>query len=120
MGIELMELPAPQNKEGNVLIKTTRTLVSKGTESAIVKFGKASFYEKAKQKPEKFKSLLNSLKSNGLIQTIETVKNTLDKYIALGYCNCGVVLDSKVNGTPIWLLRFPLVATTTYFSLKTA
>ena len=101
LGISLMEFPAPRNKKGNVLIKTTKTLVSKGTESTIVQFGNASFYEKAKQRPEKIIQLVNSLKSNGLIKTINNVKNSIDQFIALGYCNCGVVIDSDVVGINI-------------------
>ena len=98
LGIKLMDLPAPKNKKGNVLIKTTKTLVSKGTESTIVEFGNASFYEKVKQRPEKIKQLIKSLKSNGLIKTFDNVKNSIDQYIALGYCNCGIVVESDVVG----------------------
>ena len=46
---ELAELPAPKVKSGQVLIKTTRSLVSLGTERMLVEFGKASLIEKARQ-----------------------------------------------------------------------
>ena len=39
LGVDLMEMPAPINAPGHVLIRTTRTLVSKGTESKLVEFG---------------------------------------------------------------------------------
>ena len=39
LGVDLMEMPAPINEPGHVLIRTTRTLVSKGTESKLVEFG---------------------------------------------------------------------------------
>ena len=38
----LEEIPAPQVKNGQVLIKTTRTLVSLGTERMLVEFEKAN------------------------------------------------------------------------------
>ena len=40
-------LPAPVVKDGHVLIKTSRSLVSLGTEKMLVEFGKASIIEKA-------------------------------------------------------------------------
>ena len=51
----LEEVPAPLVKPGSVLIKTTRSLVSLGTERMLVEFGKASFIEKARQQPDKVK-----------------------------------------------------------------
>ena len=44
----LEEVPVPMVKSGNVLIKTTKTLVSLGTEKMLVEFGKANFIQKAK------------------------------------------------------------------------
>ena len=44
----LEELPVPMVKAGSVLIKTTKTLVSLGTEKMLVEFGKANFLQKAK------------------------------------------------------------------------
>jgi len=43
---ELTELPAPTVKKGQVLIQTTRSLVSLGTERMLVEFGKASLSQK--------------------------------------------------------------------------
>ena len=46
---ELAEVPAPQVKRGQVLIKTTRSLVSLGTERMLVEFGKASLIQNKEQ-----------------------------------------------------------------------
>ena len=40
----LEEVPVPIVKSGNVLIKTTKTLVSLGTEKMLVEFGKGQLY----------------------------------------------------------------------------
>lgn len=45
----LEKVPIPQVKSGCVLIKTTRTLVSLGTERMLVEFGKANLVDKARQ-----------------------------------------------------------------------
>ena len=43
----LEEVPVPKLKDGAILIKTSRTLVSIGTERMLVDFGKANFIQKA-------------------------------------------------------------------------
>ena len=53
----LEEVPVPNVKAGSVLIKTTRTLVSLGTERMLVEFGKANLIDKARQQPDKVKQV---------------------------------------------------------------
>ena len=76
-----------------LIIKTTKSLVSIGTERMLVEFGKANYIEKAKQQPEKIKMLIDKMKSDGLIPTIHTVFNKLDQPLPLGYCNVGKVVE---------------------------
>ncbi|MBN1252711.1 MAG: bi-domain-containing oxidoreductase [Bacteroidales bacterium] len=89
---ELAEIPAPIIKKGHILIKTTRSLVSLGTEKMLVEFGKASLIEKARQQPDKVKMVLDKIKAEGLMPTIETVFNKLEQPLPLGYCNVGKVI----------------------------
>ena len=44
----LEEVPVPRVKSGSVLIQTTRTLVSLGTERMLVDFGKGKFHPESK------------------------------------------------------------------------
>lgn len=88
----LEEVPAPQVSRGKVLIQTTRTLVSLGTERMLVEFGKASYLEKARQQPDKVKQVLDKIKTDGLIPTYESVVNKLNQPMPLGYCNVGKIL----------------------------
>ena len=75
----LEEVPVPMIKSGCVLIKTSRTLVSLGTERMLVEFGKANFIQKAKQQPDKVKMVLNKVKTDGLKPTIDAVLNKLNQ-----------------------------------------
>jgi len=88
----LEELPTPLLKSGHVLIKTTRSLVSLGTERMLVDFGKANFIEKARQQPDKVKMVLNKVKTDGLKPTLDAVFNKLGQPLPLGYCNVGEVV----------------------------
>lgn len=87
----LEEVPVPQVKNGYVLIKTSRTLVSLGTERMLVEFGKANLIDKARQQPDKVKQVLDKIKTDGLQPTLEAVFNKLGQPLPLGYCNVGVV-----------------------------
>jgi predicted dehydrogenase/threonine dehydrogenase-like Zn-dependent dehydrogenase len=88
----LEEVPAPQVKRGAVLIQTRQSLVSLGTERMLVEFGKANLIEKARQQPERVKMVLDKIKSDGLMPTLEAVFNKLGQPLPLGYCNVGQVL----------------------------
>lgn len=89
----LEEVPVPQVKSGSVLIKTTRTLVSLGTERMLVEFGKANLIDKARQQPDKVKQVLDKIKTDGLQPTLEAVFNKLGQPLPLGYCNVGKVIE---------------------------
>src|SRR5699024_10957413 len=85
----LEEVPVPQVKPGTVLIQTTRSLVSLGTERMLVEFGKANYLQKAKQQPDKVKEVLNKIQTDGLRPTVNAVFNKLGQPLPLGYCNVG-------------------------------
>jgi predicted dehydrogenase/Zn-dependent alcohol dehydrogenase len=88
----LEEVPAPNVKSGHIVIETTRSLVSLGTERMLVEFGKSNLYQKAKQQPDKVKEVLNKVKTDGLKPTINAVLNKLGQPLPLGYCNVGRVV----------------------------
>lgn len=88
----LEELPTPQVAPGHVLIKTHRSLVSLGTEKMLVEFGKSNLIAKARQQPDKVKMVLDKIKAEGLVPTLEAVFRKLEEPLPLGYCNAGEVI----------------------------
>ena len=97
---EVAEVPAPGAARGTLLIHSSCSLVSSGTERMLVDFGKASLLGKARQQPERVKMVLDKIATDGLVPTLEAVRNKLDQPLALGYCNVGVVAEvgSGVTG----------------------
>ena len=89
----LEEVPAPMVKKGYVLIQTTRSLVSLGTERMLVEFGKSNYLQKARQQPDKVKQVLDKMKTDGIMPTVEAVFNKLGEPLPLGYCNVGKVIE---------------------------
>jgi predicted dehydrogenase/threonine dehydrogenase-like Zn-dependent dehydrogenase len=88
----LEQIPAPTERPGHVLIQTSRSLVSLGTERMLVEFGNASLIQKARQQPDKVKMVLDKIRSDGLMPTLEAVFNKLGQPLPLGYCNVGRVV----------------------------
>lgn len=89
----LEDIPAPIIKPGHLLIKTSHSLVSLGTERMLVEFGKANLIEKARQQPDKVKQVLDKIRADGLLPTLEAVFNKLNQPLPLGYCNAGIVVE---------------------------
>jgi len=90
---ELMEIPCPIVKPGYLLIKTTFSVISAGTERMLVEFGKANYLSKAKQQPDKVKQVLNKVKTDGILSTLSSVQAKLDQPLPLGYSNAGIVIE---------------------------
>lgn len=95
---ELVDAPAPQPRSGFVLINTTVSLISTGTERTLVDFGNASLIGKARAQPEKVRQVLNKVETDGLITTFDSVRSKLGQPIPLGYCNVGVVCAAGAEG----------------------
>lgn len=90
----LVEVPCPQGQKGQLLISTSKSLVSVGTERMLIDFGKSSWIQKARSQPDKVKMVLDKVKTDGLAPTIDAVRSKLDQPLPLGYCNVGIVQDS--------------------------
>ncbi len=89
----LEQVPRPVVRRGHLLIQTHRSLVSLGTERMLVEFGRSNLIQKARQQPDKVKQVLDKVKTDGLMPTLEAVFNRLGEPLPLGYCNAGQVLE---------------------------
>ena len=90
---KLVTAPAPKVTAGNLLIDTTITLISTGTERMLVDFGKANLLQKAMQQPDRVKDVLGKVQTDGLMTTVDAVRSKLGQPIPLGYCNVGQVRE---------------------------
>lgn len=90
---ELVDVPSPGAGAGQLLIRTTRSLISAGTERMLVEFGRGSLVDKARQQPDKVRAVVDKVRTDGLMPTIDAVRHRLDQPMPLGYCNVGVVVE---------------------------
>lgn len=94
---EIIEFPVPKIKPGHILIQSTYSLVSIGTERSTVTGTKQSLISRAKKNPEKILKLLELVKNNGIKKTISSISNQIDQFFPLGYCNSGIVIEVGDN-----------------------
>src|ERR671916_449435 len=87
------DVPAPVAQPGRVLVRAASSLVSAGTERAFVELGRRSLLGKAKQRPDLVGKVLERVRSEGLLSTLQSVREKLDESHALGYSAAGVVVE---------------------------
>lgn len=91
--IRVDEVTAPSCPRGGVLVRTSFSVISAGTEGMKVREGKLSLLGKARARPDQVKKVLRTLRQQGPVATFEKVMNKLDSLTPLGYSLAGVVED---------------------------
>ena len=89
--IMLADCPIPSLKPHSVLVRTSATVISPGTEFNQVQQTTASLMAKAWQRPDLVALTLKSLRSDGARQTFDRVQNRLGRPLPMGYCGASVV-----------------------------
>ncbi len=95
----VIEAPIPQMSENHLLIETSISLISTGTERMLVDFGKANMLQKVRQQPDKVRQVLEKVQTDGLMTTVEAVRSKLGQPLPLGYCNVGRVINADAGIT---------------------
>jgi predicted dehydrogenase/threonine dehydrogenase-like Zn-dependent dehydrogenase len=91
--LSVLDVPAPACKPGGVLVRTTHSLISTGTELMKVSEARLSLLGKAKARPDQVRKLLDSVAQQGPLATYQKAMGKLDSYTPLGYSLCGVVVE---------------------------
>lgn len=90
---KVAKTPVPLCRRGHLLISTRSSLISAGTERMLIEFAQANLLAKARAHPERFRQVLDKVRTDGLLPTVEAVSACLDQPLPLGYCNAGVVVQ---------------------------
>jgi predicted dehydrogenase/threonine dehydrogenase-like Zn-dependent dehydrogenase len=93
------DVPAPGRGPASLLVATRFSLISAGTERAMLDLGRASLVAKARARPDLLHKVVESARTEGLATTYAKVKGRLGEPNALGYSLCGVVLEA-CDGAP--------------------
>ncbi len=97
--VSLIDVPVSRPKANEVQIESRISLISAGTERMLVSFGRSSMLQKARSQPDKVRQVIDKIKTEGLLDTIDAVTSKLDQPVPLGYSNVGVVRSLGSNVT---------------------
>ena len=87
------EVPVPVVQSGRVLVRTAASLISAGTERALTELGQKSLLGKARERPELIGKVWEKVKTEGVAQALEGVRDKLDQSHAVGYSAAGIVIE---------------------------
>jgi predicted dehydrogenase len=93
------EVPPPALLPDGILVRVNRSLISLGTERAIIALANKSPLGKAQDRPDLARKVLNKAKQEGFMSTYKVVKNLMSSPIPLGYSCAGEVIGVGQNVT---------------------
>src|SRR5262249_40963927 len=91
--LELQEVPKPTAPHGGVLVRTTHSVISVGTERMKVEQARMTVLQKARAGPDQVRKILDTAKTLGWRSALEKVRNRLQTPTPLGYSATGVVVE---------------------------
>lgn len=90
--LELQEVPSPAVPPGGILVQTTCSVISPGTEKMKVEQARMSLLQKARARPDQVKKVLDTARTLGWRSALEKVRNRLESPTPLGYSAVGKVV----------------------------
>lgn len=89
--IQIADVPLPGVRSDELLIRTSFSFVSVGTEKMKVSQARMSLAQKARERPDQVKQVLQTLKEQGFGPTLRKVRERLRSPTTLGYSCAGIV-----------------------------
>jgi predicted dehydrogenase/threonine dehydrogenase-like Zn-dependent dehydrogenase len=89
--LSIATVPEPQVRSGGVVVRNRASLISAGTEKAVIDFAGRSMLGKARERPDLVRQVLDKVRRDGVMPTVQTVLSRLDQPLPLGYSCAGVV-----------------------------
>ena len=86
------EVPVPTPRIGQALVRVAASLVSAGTERMVVEFAEKSLVGKARSRPDLVRQVMDKMKREGVLTTVQAAFNRLDQPMALGYSSAGTIV----------------------------
>lgn len=93
--VAVVEAPAPMVRAGGVLVRTSYSLISAGTEAAgMGGGGNQSLMLKALRNPQLMRKVMDSVAGRGMRETVDLVRARLRQARPIGYSCSGIVVET--------------------------
>jgi predicted dehydrogenase len=92
--LAIVHVAAPRASRRGILVETRVSLISAGTERAIVDLARKSLLAKARERPDLVKRVIEKAQREGPLAALDAVRSRLDLPIPLGYSLAGCVLEA--------------------------
>jgi predicted dehydrogenase/threonine dehydrogenase-like Zn-dependent dehydrogenase len=89
----LAEVPVPTPQPGMVLVRSAASLVSAGTERALVEFASKSLLGKARSRPDLLRQVLEKARREGIQNAASAAFGRLGEPMPLGYSSAGTIVE---------------------------
>jgi len=90
--IEVADVPVPSLADGFVLVRTTASVISAGTEKTKIDMGRKNVFQKARARPDLVQQVIRKLRTEGFAKTFGTVNTRLSAANPLGYSSAGIAV----------------------------
>jgi polar amino acid transport system substrate-binding protein len=91
--LAIVDVTPPRAPTGGILVHTAASLISSGTERTIIDLARKSLLEKARERPDLVKKVIEKAKREGPLAAFDAVRSKLDNPIPLGYSLSGTVAE---------------------------
>lgn len=98
--VRVVDVPTPQLRPDGLLVRNVTSLISAGTERASIELSQKSLVGMARERPDLVQRVLDKLRKDGFLATMNAVREQFDRELPLGYSAAGIVtsLGSNVTG----------------------
>lgn len=101
--LSVQETPTPRPHPHGVLVRTRASLISAGTDRAIIALARKGYLGKARDRPDLARKVIQKALTEGFWSTYKVVKNLISEPIPLGYSAVGdvVAVSPGVKGLAV-------------------
>lgn len=90
--LEIQDVPEPLPPPAGLLVRTTHSVISPGTEKMKVEQARMNLLQKARARPDQVRQVLDTARTLGWKAALEKVRNRLESPTPLGYSAAGIVV----------------------------
>ena len=91
--VKLIDTPMPTVKDNYVIVETIYSVVSAGTERGLASFGGKNLIQKALERPDQVRKVMEKMSTDGILTTVESAFTRLNEPMPMGYSGVGKVIE---------------------------